>query len=134
MLVLATSVASSRSPEVPMFAETVECVGVTVDEQDNIAATTAVASRGTAVGHILFAPESNRPVAAVASRDENAGLIVEHDGVSLPQAESMSRTSPAIGQTVGHQRSGGNPDLAAAAHLGQEHAGQHQSTAEKLQP
>ena len=48
-------------------------------DHDDIAATAAVAARGTAAGHELLAPEGHAAVAAVAGFDANFCFINEHE-------------------------------------------------------
>ena len=52
-------------------------VALRADHED-IAATAAVAARGTAAGNEFFAPEGHAAIAAVASLDANFCFINEH--------------------------------------------------------
>src|SRR6185437_7206377 len=46
---------------------------------DDVAATSAITTRGAAARHELLAPEGKTPVAAVASLHANCGFIDKHD-------------------------------------------------------
>ncbi len=78
MLVLALPVTAAAAFEPALALEEREVAAVGIGDEDDVAAIAAVTAVGTALRHVLLAPEAERAVAAAAASHLDAGAIVEH--------------------------------------------------------
>ncbi len=76
-----------------VVAEMDEGVVALAGLHDDVAATAAVAARGPAAGHELFAAEGHAAVAAVAGFDANFGFVDEHGGSGF-RGQGSGRCGP----------------------------------------
>ena len=82
-LVGAAALAAVGGAEMVLVAEVAEVVKLARGHEDDVAARSAVAAVGSALGHVLLAAEAHGAVAAAARAHADAGPI-EHDGSRRP--------------------------------------------------
>ena len=78
MLAAAAARAALAGLEPVARAESRQVAQVGVGDEHDVAAGAAVAAVRPALGHVLLAPEAERPVAAAPGLHVDAGAVVEH--------------------------------------------------------